>query len=93
MNFGSIGGNVDHLLAELHEKKRWLDIMIESLEAAKDSPQHQLIDLAARTFGESSERSPKVDLQTDSKQELAALAKKVQPGRRALARRKKRSRT
>lgn len=88
MDYGSSGGNVDHLLAELHEKKKWLDMMIESLETAKDSPQHRLIDLAAKTFEESSATSPRVDLQKTSKQELAALAKKVQPGRRALARRK-----
>ena len=85
MNHLTSGGNVDKLLDELLEKKRWLDSMIEALEAAKDSPQHQLIEMAARTFSESSGRSPKVDLQMESKRELAELARQVGSTRRGRA--------
>lgn len=82
------GGNVDELLEELLEKKRWLDTMIAGLEAAKESPQHQLIEMVAEKFASAGGRGPKVDLKSDSKQELAKLAKRVgHPGRRKGARR------
>lgn len=73
----STGGNVDHLLEELHEKKRWLDLMIAGLEAAVESPQHRLIEMAAKTFEEQSRRAPKVDLIATGEGDLADLAKSV----------------
>lgn len=71
------GGNVDHLLEELLEKKRWLDLMIAGLEAAVESPQHRLIEMATKTFEEQSVRAPKVDLISNGSGDLAELAKSV----------------
>ena len=83
MSFDSTGGNIDHLLAELHEKRRWLDAMIESLETARRSPEHQLLSLAERALGEEAEGIPRADLGPDVQRQLATLAEKVNPGRRA----------
>ena len=77
----SAGGNVDHLLEELHEKKRWLDLMIAGLEAAIDSPQHRLIEMAARTFQDQPGHAPKVDLIAGGPGDLAELARSVGQGR------------
>ena len=79
-NLGA-GGNVDHLLEELHEKKRWLDLMIAGLEAAIDSPQHRLIEMAAKTFEHQSGHAPKVDLIAAGAGDLAELARSVGQGR------------
>lgn len=82
MDYLTVGGNVDRLLEELHEKKRWLDTMIEGLEAAKNSPQHRLIEMAAVVFSDAAAGLPKVDLEMDSKRRLTALARRVGPTRR-----------
>jgi hypothetical protein len=49
--------SVETLLKELHEKKRWLDVMISGLEAAVESPEHKLIELAKKTFDEAEEKA------------------------------------
>lgn len=83
MNSLPPGGNVDELLQELLKKKQWLDTMIEGLEAAQNSPQHQLIEMVAKTFGDAGGKTPRVDLRRESKEELAALAEAVgQPSRK-----------
>ena len=80
MNQFTTGGNVEHLLEELHSKKKWLDVMIEGLEAAVDSPQHKLIEMAAKTLDQPRRRSPKVDYQEAQNGELIALARRVGGG-------------
>ena len=72
--------NINRLLRELHEKKRWLDTMIEGLEAAVGSPHHQLIERAAQMFDHLQGERPKVDLRPQQQRALAALASQV--GRR-----------
>ena len=72
--------NVNRLLQELHEKKRWLDTRIEGLEAAAGSPHHQLIERAGRMFDHHNGERPKVDLKPQQQRILADLASQV--GRR-----------
>jgi hypothetical protein len=72
--------NVNRLLRELHEKKRWLDTMIEGLEAAAGSPHHQLIEAAGQIFDHLNGGRPKVDLRRPQQRILADLATQV--GRR-----------
>ena len=72
---------VERLLAELHEKKRWLDQMIEALEVAASSPQHTLIAKAASTFEAAGKRLPKVDLRQEARSELQTLAQRVGGGK------------
>lgn len=72
--------NMNRLLRELHEKKRWLDTMIEGLEAAAGSPHHQLIEKAGRIFEHLNGARPKVDLRRPQQEVLAGLASQV--GRR-----------
>lgn len=72
--------NVNRLLRELHEKKRWLDTMIEGLEAAVDSPHHHLIERAGQIFEHLNGARPKVDLRGPQQRILADLASQV--GRR-----------
>jgi hypothetical protein len=72
--------NVNRLLRELHEKKRWLDTMIEGLEAAAGSPHHQLIERAGEIFEHLNGTRPKVDLKRPQLRILADLAGQV--GRR-----------
>ncbi len=72
--------NVNKLLRELHEKKRWLDMMIDGLEAAAGSPHHQLIETAGQIFEHLNGGRPKVDLQGAQQRMLADLASQV--GRR-----------
>jgi hypothetical protein len=71
---------VYRLLRELHEKKRWLDTMIEGLEAAAGSPHHQLIEQAGQIFENLHRKRPKVDLRGPQQRILADLASQV--GRR-----------
>ena len=72
--------NVSRLLQELHEKKRWLDVVIDGLEAAAGSPDHQLIERAGDMFDHLNGSRPKVDLRPKQQQILAGLATRV--GRR-----------
>jgi hypothetical protein len=72
--------NVNRLLKELHEKKRWLDVLIQALEAAEVSPDHQLIDSAERIFERLNGDRPKVDLRPQQQRILADLASRI--GRR-----------
>jgi hypothetical protein len=72
--------NENRVLRELHEKKRWLDTMIEGLEAAAGSPHHQLIERAGEIFEHVNGTRPKVDLRRGQQRILADLASQV--GRR-----------
>jgi hypothetical protein len=72
--------NVNRVLRELHEKKRWLDTMIEGLEAAAGSPDHRLIERAGEIFEHLNGTRPKVDLRRPQQRVLADLATQV--GRR-----------
>jgi hypothetical protein len=69
--------NVNRLLKELHEKKRWLDVLIQGLEAAETSPHHQLIDSAERIFQRLNGERPKVDLRPQQQRILADLASQI----------------
>lgn len=69
--------NVSRLLKELHEKKRWLDVLIDALEAAEHSPHHQLIESAERIFERLNGDRPKVDLRPQQQRILADLASQV----------------
>jgi hypothetical protein len=71
---------VNRLLRELHEKKRWLDTMIDGLEAAAGSPHHRLIERAGEIFDHLNGGRPKVDLRRPQLRILADLAGQV--GRR-----------
>jgi hypothetical protein len=75
MESDEIGEGVEALLGELHEQKRWLDMMIKGLEAALESPEHQLIELVERTFAEDEMEAPTVDY--SGKSALASLARSV----------------
>ena len=77
MESDEIGEGVEALLEDLHEKKRWLDMMIKGLEAALESPEHQLIELVERTFAEDEMESPRVDMDYSGKSALASLARSV----------------
>jgi hypothetical protein len=72
--------NVNRVLRELHQKKRWLDTMIQGLEAAAGSPHHQLIERAGEIFEHLNGTRPKVDLRRAQQRILAELASQV--GRR-----------
>ncbi len=74
--------DMDQLLKELHEKKRWLDTMIVGLEKAVRSPHHQLIETAARVFDDLEGNRPKVDLLPRTQRKLAELALQVGKVRR-----------
>jgi hypothetical protein len=74
--------NMDRLLKELHEKKRWLDTVIGGLEKAVNSPDHHLIENAHRLFADGGGRRPKVDVGVRQQKMLASLASQVGNGRR-----------
>jgi hypothetical protein len=71
------GGSVELLLRELYAKKRWLDMVIGGLEAALESPQHQLVRLVQETLGDESPARPKVDLGDERRVALANLARTI----------------
>jgi phage terminase small subunit len=87
MEVSEVDESVEALLRELHEKKQWLDTMISGLEAAVDSPEVRLIELAERSFKAHLEDAPHVDLERDGKVALASLARSV--GATPQARRKR----
>jgi hypothetical protein len=72
-----ITASVETLLKELHEKKRWLDMMIGGLEAAVSSPEHQLIASLEEVFHNASARAARSDLQRERRAALASLARSV----------------
>ena len=83
------GGSVALLLRELYAKKRWLDKVIEGLETALQSPQHQLLSMAQEILGDDSPAYPKVDLGDERRAALAALAECVGPRRAPAPKRRK----
>ena len=78
--------DLDRVLEELHAKKRWLDTVIEALERAIESPDHQLLESMANAFANGDQSRPKVDLASPQRARLTRLATEVQ---RSGARRKK----
>ena len=78
--------DLDRVLAELHAKKRWLDTVIEALERAIESPDHQLLESIVNAFANGDQSRPKVDLGPPQRARLTRLATEVQ---RSGARRKK----
>jgi hypothetical protein len=87
MEQSGVDARVETLLLELHEKKRWLDTMIDGLEAALASPEHQLIALAEEIFEGDAAAAPRVDLQREGRAALTVLARSV--GATPQARRKR----
>ncbi len=80
--------DLDRVLDELHAKKRWLDTVIEALEKAIQSPDHQLLESMANAFANGNQSGPKVDLASPQRARLTRLASEVQ--RSGARRRKKR---
>ncbi len=78
--------DLDRVLDELHAKKRWLDTVIEALERAIESPDHQLLESIVNAFANGDQSRPKVDLGPPQRARLTRLATEVQ---RSGARRKK----
>ena len=78
--------DLDRVLDELHAKKRWLDTVIEGLERAMESPDHQLLESIVNAFANGDQSRPKVDLGPPQRARLTRLATEVQ---RSGARRKK----
>ncbi len=69
------------LLDELHAKRRWLDAMIASIEAALDSPERRLVEATKKALVENP-NVPIVDLAPDQQATLADLAERVRVGAR-----------
>lgn len=70
--------DLDRVLDELHAKKRWLDTVIEVLEKAIQSPDHQLLESMANAFANGDQSGPKVDLGPPQRARLTRLAAEVQ---------------
>ncbi len=75
------GQTFQRLLNELHGKRQWLDGMIESLEAALDSPERKLIEETAKALADNP-NVPLVDLPADRQDKLSRLARDVRTGTR-----------
>lgn len=75
------------LLDELHERKSWLDMMIQGLEAAVESPEHQLIASVEQEFENDGRRSARSELQRERRAVLETLARDVHSSPRARRRR------
>ena len=70
--------DLDRVLDELHAKKRWLDRVIEGLEKAIQSPDHQLLESIANAFANGNQSRPKVDFARPQRARLTRLASEVQ---------------
>lgn len=68
---------VEDLLRDLHEKKRWLDMMIGGLEAAVSSPEHRFITSVKEAYDAEGVAAAPSDLQRDRRALLASLARSV----------------
>jgi len=77
--------DIDVLLGELYEKKRWLDTVISGLETALDSPDHKFLESVKELFA-GADGTPKVDLKKQKQARLAKLAGQVGKGRRGASR-------
>jgi hypothetical protein len=74
---------LERLLNELYTKKRWLDSVIEGLEAAVGSPDYQLIEGVMEAFEEDGqEAAPRADLAHHRRTRLVQLADQVGKRRR-----------
>lgn len=83
-----VSEGVQTLLKELHQKKVWLDMMIQGLEAAMESPEHQLIARVEEAYeGASQSSSARAELQSDRRAALAVLARHVKSSPKARRRR------
>ena len=73
---------VERVLKELYAKKRWLDTMIASLEAAVESPHYRLIQRVNQALSNGDGAKPKVDIRKQQQARLAELATQVGKTRR-----------
>ena len=73
---------LERVLKELYSKKKWLDTMIASLEAAVESPHYRLIQRVSQTLDNGEGAGPKVDIRKQQQTRLAALATQVAKTRR-----------
>lgn len=87
MNQTAVDESVKELLDDLRERKSWLDMMIQGLEAAVESPEHQLIASVEQAFEGERRKSARSDLQIERRAALATLAQDVQSSPRARRRR------
>ena len=78
MDKAPITKEIEELLSELHERKQWLDMMIQGLEAAVSSPEHQLIASVEEVFdGEARQPMTRSELQRERRAALETLARSV----------------
>ena len=73
---------LERVLKELYSKKKWLDTIIASLEAAVESPDYRLIERLSQTLDNGDGTRPKVDIRKQQQVRLAALAAQVTKARR-----------
>lgn len=71
------GVDLNHVLNELHAKKKWLDEIISGLEEALRSPDMQFVTTIAEAFEDVRASRPKVDLRSKQQRKLARLASRV----------------
>ncbi len=69
--------DLDRVLTELYAKKKWLDTVIEALEKAIESPDHQLLESIENAFANGNQSRPKVDLGRPQRAKLTRLATEV----------------
>lgn len=84
---------VESLLRELHERRRWLDMMIQGLEAAVESPEHRLISLAQEAFEQRDDAVVSLELGRGQRATLASLASSVSSTPQARRKRSQAART
>lgn len=70
-------GKIDVVLRDLHDKKRWLDTMIDGLEKALDSPDLRFIESVTEVLDKAPLGQPLVDIQKRNQERLADLAAQV----------------
>jgi hypothetical protein len=69
--------DLDGILRELHEERRWLDTIIAALEAASRSPDGQFVDLLGRGLRGGPASSLAVRLGSAKRREMERLARRV----------------
>ncbi|MEZ5366793.1 MAG: hypothetical protein R2748_31755 [Bryobacterales bacterium] len=73
----AVRAEVESLLRDLHERRRWLDMMIQGLEAAVESPEHRLIALAQEAFEDGQTAVHSMELGRGKRATLVSLAQSV----------------
>ena len=77
MERSDIAEGVEDLLRDLHEKKRWLDMMIGGLEAAVSSPEHRFITSVKEVYSAKGPAATRSDMERERRALLASLARRV----------------